>query len=94
MTDILKTAAYGGKGWSPRTTSLRQEVGGVWGACGVAMEWSPLKTVLLHQPGPELSGQLFIMRARPSRQSGTMALFIWLKPRRMASSTCGSRSFL
>ena len=54
MTDILKTAAYGGQGWSPRTASLHQEIGGVWGACGVATEWSPLKAVLLHRPGPEL----------------------------------------
>lgn len=54
MTDILETAAYGGAGWSPRTASLRQEIGGVWGACGVGTEWSPLKAVLLHRPGPEL----------------------------------------
>ena len=54
MTDILKTAAYGGEGWSPRTASLRREIGGVWGACGVGVEWSPLKAVLLHRPGPEL----------------------------------------
>jgi arginine deiminase len=54
MTDIMKTAAYGGAGWSPRTASLRQEVGQVWGACGVATEWSSLKAVLLHRPGPEL----------------------------------------
>ncbi len=54
MIDILKTAAYGGEGWSPRTVSLRQEIAGVWGACGVGMEWSPLKAVLLHRPGPEL----------------------------------------
>jgi arginine deiminase len=54
MTDILKTAAYGGAGWSPRTASLRQEIGKVWGACGVSTEWSPLKSVLLHRPGQEL----------------------------------------
>jgi arginine deiminase len=54
MTDILKTAAYGGAGWSPRTTSLRQEIGGGWGACGVGTEWSLLRAVLLHRPGPEL----------------------------------------
>jgi len=54
MTDILKTAAYGGAGWSPRTASLRQEIGRVWDACGVGNEWSPLKAVLLHRPGPEL----------------------------------------
>ena len=53
MTDILNTAAYGGAGWSSRTESLRQEIGRVWGACGVATEWSPLKAVLLHRPGPE-----------------------------------------
>ena len=54
MTDILRTAAYGGAGWSPRTASLRQEIGQVWGACGVTSEWSPLKAVLLHRPGAEL----------------------------------------
>jgi arginine deiminase len=54
MTDILRTAAYGGAGWSPRTEALRQEIGPVWGACGVDTEWSPLKAVLLHRPGSEL----------------------------------------
>jgi len=54
MTDTFKAAAYGGKGWSPRTASLRQEIGQVWGACGVVTEWSPLKAVLLHRPGAEL----------------------------------------
>lgn len=52
-TDIA--AAYGGAGWSPRKTSLRQEIGVLWGECGVANEWSPLRSVLLHQPGAELS---------------------------------------
>ncbi len=56
MTDILNTAAYGGEGWSPRTQSLREEIGRVWGKCGVDTEWSPLKAVLLHRPGPELEG--------------------------------------
>jgi arginine deiminase len=54
MADILETAAYGGAGWSPRTASLRQEIGQIWGSCGVASEWSPLKAVLLHRPGQEL----------------------------------------
>jgi len=49
-------AAYGGAGWSPRTASLRQEIGAVWGACGVSTEWAPLKAVLMHRPGPELDG--------------------------------------
>ncbi|RLC90437.1 MAG: amidinotransferase [Chloroflexi bacterium] len=26
----------------------------MWGACGVATEWSPLKAVLIHRPGAEL----------------------------------------
>lgn len=47
-------AAYGGAGWSPRTASLRQEIGRLWAPCGIATEWSPLKAVLLHRPGPEL----------------------------------------
>ncbi len=48
-------AAYGGPGWSPRTASLRQEIGTIWRECGVSSEWSSLKAVLLHQPGLELS---------------------------------------
>ena len=55
MTDLYTAAAYGGPGWSPRTTSLRQEIGTVWRECGVSSEWSPLRAVLLHQPGPELA---------------------------------------
>jgi len=58
MNDLFTAAAYGGPGWSPRTTSLRQEIGGVWAACGVASEWSPLKAVLLHRPGTELEDQV------------------------------------
>jgi len=54
MNDLFIAAAYGGVGWSPRMTSLRQEIGGIWGTCGVATEWSPLKAVLLHRPGAEL----------------------------------------
>ena len=52
--DVFTVAAYGGQGWSPRTTPLRQEIGKVWGSCGVTTEWAPLKAVLLHRPGPEL----------------------------------------
>lgn len=54
MTEKFQAAAYGGAGWSPRIKSLRQEIGQLWGACGVATEWSPLQAVLLHRPGPEL----------------------------------------
>jgi arginine deiminase len=51
--DRFAASAYGGEGWSPRTDSIRQEIGRVWGACGLATEWSPLKAVLLHRPGDE-----------------------------------------
>ena len=54
VTDPSSAAAYGGTGWSPRATSLLDELGSVWGACGVADEWSPLQAVLLHRPGEEL----------------------------------------
>jgi N-dimethylarginine dimethylaminohydrolase len=47
-------ATYGGDGWSPRTMSLQEELGTLWGACGIDSEWAPLKTVLLHSPGNEL----------------------------------------
>lgn len=53
VNNTLK-AAYGGRGWSPRTAALRQEIGQVWGACGVESEWARLKAVLLHGPGAEL----------------------------------------
>jgi arginine deiminase len=54
MNDTSTPAAYGGAGWSPRTASLRDELGRLWGACGVTTEWAPLKAVLLHRPGAEL----------------------------------------
>ena len=47
-------SAYGGRGWSPRRSSMREEIGDIWGRCGIADEWSPLKAVLLHRPGTEL----------------------------------------
>jgi N-dimethylarginine dimethylaminohydrolase len=53
-TEPFDSAAYGGEGWSPRTASLREELGTVWAACGVSTEWSKLKAVLLHRPGSEL----------------------------------------
>jgi arginine deiminase len=54
MNDTYTPAAYGGAGWSPRTASLRDELGRLWGACGVTTEWAPLQAVLLHRPGAEL----------------------------------------
>ena len=53
-TEPLNVSAYGGQGWSPRTMSLREELGSIWGPGGISSEWAPLKAVLLHRPGPEL----------------------------------------
>lgn len=54
MPNLFSASAYGGPGWSPRTASLREEIGTLWGSCGVTTEWSPLKAILLHRPGTEL----------------------------------------
>ncbi len=56
MSEIRKDAAHGGAGWSPRTNSLREEIGKVWRTCGVSNEWTPLEAVLMHRPGPEIEG--------------------------------------
>lgn len=55
MNDTMNSAAYGGEGWSPRTMTMREEIGRIWRECGIRNEWSPLKAVLLHRPGVELS---------------------------------------
>jgi len=47
-------SAYGGPGWSGRTRPLSAEIGEIWADCGVGDEWSTLRAVLLHRPGPEL----------------------------------------
>jgi len=52
--DFVDAAAYGAEAWSPRSQPLRDEIGRVWGPCGVETECSILKAVLLHQPGEEL----------------------------------------
>ena len=54
MSRSAKDAAHGGAGWSPRTESLRQEMGRIWSICGVDSEWAQLEAVLLHRPGPEI----------------------------------------
>lgn len=53
--DSFDTAAFGGEGWSPRTRSHAREIGDIWAACGIDSEWQPLKSVLVHRPGPELA---------------------------------------
>lgn len=47
-------SAYGGEGWQPRRQTTREELGSLWGACGLNSEWAPLRAVLLHRPGAEL----------------------------------------
>jgi N-dimethylarginine dimethylaminohydrolase len=54
VANLIRAAAYGGEAWSPRRTTLREEIGSVWGLCGVDNEWAPLRSVLLHRPGEEL----------------------------------------
>jgi N-dimethylarginine dimethylaminohydrolase len=52
----ILAATYGGRGWSPRTQTLAQEMGTLWGDWGQNLEWAPLRSVLLHRPGPEVEG--------------------------------------
>ena len=51
----ISVAAYGGENWSPRKASHRDEIGSLWGECGINAEWTRLQSVLLHPPGPELT---------------------------------------
>jgi len=51
---VPEDAAHGGPGWPQRTESLLQEIGKIWSNCGVNSEWTPLKAVLMHRPGPEI----------------------------------------
>ena len=53
-SNTFGTAAYGGDNWSQRKRSHADEIGAIWGACGIDSEWRPLKSVLLHSPGQEL----------------------------------------
>jgi N-dimethylarginine dimethylaminohydrolase len=55
MPEPIEAAAYGGDAWSPRTAPLRDEIGRLWGPCGLQDEWGPLRAVLLHRPGAELA---------------------------------------
>jgi len=78
--DLTDAAAYGGAGWSPRTSSSREEVGSLWARCGVYNEWSALRAVLLHAPGEEVRniedpasaqmiGRMDVDRARAQHQT-------------------------
>ena len=55
MKNLHAMSAYGGKGWQGHQGSFREELGTVWGKCGIASEWRPLKTVLMYRPGEELA---------------------------------------
>lgn len=49
-----RAAPSGGQGWQQRTKTHAEELGDLWAECGIVNEYAPLKSVLLHQPGPEL----------------------------------------
>ncbi len=75
--DVFDRAAYGGAGWVPRPGTTPEEIGRLWHRCGVSTEWSRLKAVLVHRPGPELEAigdreaDAALMRARPdARRAG------------------------
>jgi len=53
--NTFDSAAYGGPGWQGRTRDHREEIGDLWAASGIDSEYAPLKSVLLHRPGGELS---------------------------------------
>lgn len=56
-TDILRQnedSAHGGDGWEPRCGAFSDELGSIWSACGVSAEYHPLRSVLMHTPGPEI----------------------------------------
>jgi N-dimethylarginine dimethylaminohydrolase len=55
VAERFSAAAYGGAGWSPRSTTLLKEIGSTWHPCGLDNEWAPLLEVLLHRPGEELA---------------------------------------
>ncbi len=54
MSDTSEFPAYGGPGWLPRETALKEELGSLWSRCGLDSEWGALESVLLHRPGREM----------------------------------------
>jgi N-dimethylarginine dimethylaminohydrolase len=54
MSESPLPPAYGGPGWQGRESTSKQELGSIWGSCGLDSEWRPLRQVLLHRPGREL----------------------------------------
>ena len=54
----ISHSSQGGSGWRPRPTSLAQELGTLWASSGIDSEYAPLRHVILHTPGAELSASL------------------------------------
>ena len=54
--DQAQDAAHGGQGWRSREQTTADELGSIWGACGVSSECGTLRAVLMHRPGPEIDG--------------------------------------
>lgn len=48
-------STFGGPGFRPRTGTHADDLGTHWLPCGVADDGAPLRSVLLHEPGEELS---------------------------------------
>ena len=51
----ILNSAHGGDGWQARSGSLADETGIFWGSLGVTSEVGPLRAILMHRPGPEIS---------------------------------------
>jgi N-dimethylarginine dimethylaminohydrolase len=56
---------------------MKEELGSLWGRCGLDSEWRDLRTVLLHRPGPEMeavgrdpAGSLMLDVPDPGRMRG------------------------
>lgn len=52
--NFIVDPAHGGMGWEERNQSHINELGVIWGDCGVKCETAELKSVLLRRPGNEL----------------------------------------
>lgn len=50
----MPDSAHGGEAWESRSTDTLSELGTLWRASGVSVEWAPLRTVLLYRPGAEI----------------------------------------
>lgn len=51
---VSLTSAYGGSNWSPRLSTMTEDMPEVWGDWGSSSEIGKLRAVLLRRPGPEL----------------------------------------